>query len=97
MKSNSFEKPTVVSPEKWLAARQELLREEKELTRLQDKIHARRRTLPWIKLDTAYIFESTHGVEVRTEWRCPCDEWVPQMKPHVVGRQVDAVGLRRSV
>jgi predicted dithiol-disulfide oxidoreductase (DUF899 family) len=61
MKSNSFKTPTIVSPEKWLAARQELLREEKEFTRLQDKINARRRALPWIKVDKDYIFESTHG------------------------------------
>ncbi len=61
MKNNSFEKPTIVSPEKWLAARRELLREEKEFTRLQDKLNARRRSLPWVKVDTDYIFESTHG------------------------------------
>ena len=40
MKTNSFENPTVVSPEKWLAARLELLREEKEYTRLGDKLAA---------------------------------------------------------
>lgn len=61
MKSHSFENPTVVSPEKWLAARKELLREEKELTRLQDKINAQRRALPWVKVDADYIFQSTHG------------------------------------
>ena len=61
MKTNSFEKPIIVSPEKWLAARQELLREEKEFTRLRDKITERRRALPWIKIDKNYIFESTHG------------------------------------
>ncbi|MEO6243895.1 MAG: DUF899 family protein, partial [Opitutaceae bacterium] len=45
MKTNSIETPTIVSPEKWLAARRELLREEKEFTRLQDKINLRRRAL----------------------------------------------------
>jgi predicted dithiol-disulfide oxidoreductase (DUF899 family) len=61
MKTNSFEKPNVVSPEKWLAARRELLREEKEFTRLQDKINARRRALPWVKVDKTYTFDSPQG------------------------------------
>ncbi len=58
MKTNSLENPTVVSPEKWLAARRELLREEKEFTQLQDKINARRRALPWVKIEKPYTFES---------------------------------------
>lgn len=61
MKTNSFENPTVVSPEKWLAARRELLREEKELTRLRDRLAARRRELPWIKVGKPYVFESPTG------------------------------------
>jgi predicted dithiol-disulfide oxidoreductase (DUF899 family) len=61
MKTNSFENPTVVSPEKWLAARRELLREEKELTKLRDKLAARRRELPWVKIDKPYVFESPTG------------------------------------
>ena len=61
MKSPSFEKPIIVSPEKWLAARKKLLRDEKEFTRLQDKINARRRTLPWVKLTKPYTFKSTQG------------------------------------
>lgn len=61
MKTNSFEKPNVVSPEKWLAARRELLREEKEFTRLQDKINARRRALPWVKVEKNYTFDSPRG------------------------------------
>jgi predicted dithiol-disulfide oxidoreductase (DUF899 family) len=61
MKTNSFENPIVVSPEKWLAARRELLREEKEFTRAQDKFNARRRSLPWVKIEKPYTFESPHG------------------------------------
>ncbi len=61
MKTNPFETPTIVSPEKWLAARRELLREEKEFTRLQDKINTRRRALPWVKIGKPYIFDSPHG------------------------------------
>jgi predicted dithiol-disulfide oxidoreductase (DUF899 family) len=61
MKTNSFENPTVVSPEKWLAARRELLREEKEFTKLRDQLAARRRELPWVKMDKPYVFESPTG------------------------------------
>jgi predicted dithiol-disulfide oxidoreductase (DUF899 family) len=53
--------PTIVSPEKWLAARHELLREEKEYTRLRDRLAARRRELPWVKIDMPYTFESPTG------------------------------------
>ena len=61
MKNNSFENPTVVSPEKWLAARREFLREEKEFTRQRERLAARRRELPWVKVDKAYTFESPSG------------------------------------
>jgi predicted dithiol-disulfide oxidoreductase (DUF899 family) len=61
MKTNSFEHPNVVSEEQWLAARRELLREEKEFTRLRDQLAARRRALPWVKIDKAYVFISPSG------------------------------------
>lgn len=61
MKTNSFEKPTVVSQAKWLAARKKLLREEKAFTRLGDRLAARRRELPWVKLIKPYTFDSPRG------------------------------------
>jgi len=61
MKSQTLPNPTIVSPEEWLAARREFLREEKEFTRLRDKLAARRRELPWVKVDKAYTFESPGG------------------------------------
>lgn len=61
MKNNSFEKPTVVSPEKWLASRREFLREEKEFSKLHDRLAAQRRELPWVKVDQPYVFESANG------------------------------------
>ena len=61
MKTNSFENPTVVSPETWLAVRRELLREEKELTKMRDRLAARRRALPWVRVDRPYVFESPGG------------------------------------
>lgn len=53
--------PTIVSPEKWLAARRELLLEEKEYTRMRDRLAARRRELPWTKIDRPYVFETSSG------------------------------------
>lgn len=61
MKSKSAKTHPTVSPEKWLAARREFLREEKEFTRLRDKLSARRRKLPWVKIDKAYTFDSPRG------------------------------------
>jgi predicted dithiol-disulfide oxidoreductase (DUF899 family) len=61
MKTNSFENPTVVSPEKWLAARREFLREEKEFSKLRDRLAAHRRALPWVKVEKSYTFETPGG------------------------------------
>jgi predicted dithiol-disulfide oxidoreductase (DUF899 family) len=61
MKAHSFEHPTVVSSAEWLTARRELLREEKELTKLRERLAARRRALPWEKVDQPYPFESPAG------------------------------------
>jgi predicted dithiol-disulfide oxidoreductase (DUF899 family) len=61
MKTNSFENPTVVSEDKWLAARRELLREEKEFTKMRDRLAARRRKLPWVKVGKDYTFDSPGG------------------------------------
>src|SRR5262249_7052379 len=43
----TMEKHKVVSHDEWIASRQELLREEKEFTRLRDRLSQRRRDLPW--------------------------------------------------
>jgi predicted dithiol-disulfide oxidoreductase (DUF899 family) len=57
----SFDHPTIVSPEVWLAARRELLREEKEFTRRCDALAARRRALPWVRVEKDYRFDSPRG------------------------------------
>jgi predicted dithiol-disulfide oxidoreductase (DUF899 family) len=53
----------VVSQEAWLAARRELLREEKEFTRLRDRLSQKRRDLPWVRVDKPYVFEGPNGQE----------------------------------
>jgi predicted dithiol-disulfide oxidoreductase (DUF899 family) len=53
--------PEVVSREEWLAARKELLVQEKELTRARDRVNADRRRLPMVRMDKAYSFEGPAG------------------------------------
>jgi predicted dithiol-disulfide oxidoreductase (DUF899 family) len=47
--------------EEWLAARLELLEEEKALTRRGDELARRRRELPWVRIDKEYHFETDEG------------------------------------
>ncbi|WP_028746613.1 DUF899 domain-containing protein [Rhizobium mesoamericanum] len=47
--------------EEWLAARLELLAEEKELTRRSDMLAQRRQKLPWVRIDKDYRFETANG------------------------------------
>lgn len=51
----------VVNAEKWQSARIELLKKEKELTRLRDEISKRRRELPWEKIEKKYVFDGPKG------------------------------------
>ncbi|HSZ46994.1 MAG TPA: DUF899 domain-containing protein [Streptosporangiaceae bacterium] len=53
--------PDVVSREEWLAARQQLLAEEKEMTRQRDRLNAARRRLPMVRIDKKYKFEGPEG------------------------------------
>ena len=54
-------KSSIVSRAEWLAARTELLAEEKNLTRQMDAVAAKRRALPWVKMDKDYQFDSRCG------------------------------------
>ncbi len=61
MKNTTTEMPTIVSQEKWLAARRDFLREEKEFSKLRDRLAAHRRQLPWVKVDKSYAFQTANG------------------------------------
>ena len=54
-------KHTIASRAEWLEARQALLAEEKQLTRQADALSAKRRALPWVKIDKDYQFETNCG------------------------------------
>jgi predicted dithiol-disulfide oxidoreductase (DUF899 family) len=47
--------------DEWQAARGELLKEEKELTRRGDEVARRRRELPWVPIETEYRFQTEAG------------------------------------
>jgi predicted dithiol-disulfide oxidoreductase (DUF899 family) len=56
-----MEKPKIVSAAEWQQARDELLGAEKESTRAQDAVAARRRRLPMVRFATDYVFETPTG------------------------------------
>src|SRR5919197_6161486 len=47
--------------DEWLAAREALLRHEKEHTRLGDELARERRALPWVRIEKDYRFETDEG------------------------------------
>lgn len=51
----------IVSKEEWLAARRALLAREREATHLRDAVNAERRELPWVRVDTEYVFDTPDG------------------------------------
>jgi predicted dithiol-disulfide oxidoreductase (DUF899 family) len=53
--------PPLASAEEWQSARDDLLREEKELTRALDRLAARRRRLPMTPVDASYAFAGPEG------------------------------------
>src|SRR5215467_5827228 len=52
---------TTGTREEWLAARLDLLKAEKELTRHSDEVAQRRQQLPWVRLDKEYRFDTDEG------------------------------------
>jgi predicted dithiol-disulfide oxidoreductase (DUF899 family) len=47
--------------EEWLEARLQLLADEKELTRQNDRLAQRRQELPWVRIDKDYRFDTDDG------------------------------------
>jgi predicted dithiol-disulfide oxidoreductase (DUF899 family) len=57
----------VVSHSEWMAARQELLRKEKEFTRLRAQMSEQQRALPWEAVDKSYAFDGADGRETLSD------------------------------
>ena len=53
--------------EEWQAERDELLKEEKELTRRGDELAGKRRQLPWVPVEKDYRFETEDGTKTLAE------------------------------
>jgi predicted dithiol-disulfide oxidoreductase (DUF899 family) len=51
----------IVSQDEWLTARKALLAKEKEFTKARDALSAERRSLPWVKIDKSYVFDTANG------------------------------------
>ena len=53
--------PRIVTRDEWLAARTQLLAEEKELTQRRDALSTKRRELPMVPIEKDYVFEGPKG------------------------------------
>src|ERR1700722_17512778 len=54
-------KQMIGTRQEWLAARLDLLKAEKNLTRQSDEVARRRQELPWVRIDKEYRFETDGG------------------------------------
>jgi predicted dithiol-disulfide oxidoreductase (DUF899 family) len=53
--------PKIGTQSDWDDARRALLVREKQLTRMSDELALERRALPWVPVDTTYLFDTEHG------------------------------------
>ena len=61
MKTKEIALPRIVGRQEWLAQRKTLLEKEKELTRTRDRLNAKRRRLPMVKIEKEYLFDGPDG------------------------------------
>lgn len=54
-------KNKIVNREEWKQQRIELLKKEKEFTKIRDELSKARRALPWVKIEKSYTFQSSDG------------------------------------
>ena len=67
MSQNTIESPKVVTRDKWIAARKELLAKEKSLTRQRDALAQERLQFPWLKVEKNYVFDTPVGKKSLTD------------------------------
>ena len=52
---------TIANRAEWMAQREALLAEEKAFTQKRDALSAKRRAMPWLKVDRDYVFDGPDG------------------------------------
>jgi predicted dithiol-disulfide oxidoreductase (DUF899 family) len=57
----------IVTHDKWLEARRDLLAAEKDLTRRGDEVARLRRQLPWVRVEKDYVFDGPDGRQTLAE------------------------------
>jgi predicted dithiol-disulfide oxidoreductase (DUF899 family) len=57
----------IVTREEWLNARKALLQKEQEEIRLRDDLNAARLSMPWVRIDKSYEFETNSGTQLLPE------------------------------
>ncbi len=57
----------IVPRDAWTKERKALLAREKEFTRARDQLSAERRKLPWVKVETPYVFDTLDGKQTLAE------------------------------
>jgi predicted dithiol-disulfide oxidoreductase (DUF899 family) len=57
----------IATRDQWLAARVELLKEEKELTHRSDEVARKRQELPWVRIEKQYKFDTDDGIASLTD------------------------------
>lgn len=67
MTQNTDNTPKIASREEWLEARKTLLEKEKELTRRSDELARERQTLPWVRVEKEYAFDTDEGTKTLAE------------------------------
>ena len=77
----------IVSREKWLETRRDLLVAEKDLTHRSDQVAELRRKLPWVRVDKPYVFEGPNGKVSLADLFAGRDRYVVRLEIPGVSRE----------
>jgi len=77
-KFSEHDQHRVVDRAQWRRAREQLLAREKALTHLQDDIARERRSLPWVRVDLPYVFDTIEGPRTLAELFGECSQLMVQ-------------------
>ncbi len=66
----------VVSREQWIEARRKHLEDEKAFTKARDALSARRRALPWTRIEKAYVFRTPTGTATLDDLFGDCSQLI---------------------